>query len=152
MKAYKLCDSISQGKKLSADGECNNNVIINGKSSGQITSTLNGKSSADKILTGNSMFKQQCADSLSNVPSTAILGANADSMASKSDTNKRHNIETFLSSTVPPNVAENTQNGFAAAAAAAAAAAQHYTSPFSIFTPYLKDMFLAAQLIRGKNE
>lgn len=150
MKAYKFLDSIRQEKKLSADGECNNNVI-NGKSNGQRSNASEKNDVNENVIGKNHLFKQQRADSPSNVPlstdTDAKIGCGSHTAADSSST-KRHSIETFLSSTVP-NVAENTRNGFAEAAAAAAAI-QQYAAPFSFFTPYLKDMFLAAQLIRGK--
>lgn len=146
MKAFKLCEN-SQLKNLSSS-ECNNNSTSNGKSANSyvknVTESLkNGSILSDKV------FKQRMNSSTSSTSQMNDDRIAATSAAAAAASSKKPcSIENFLSSNVPNATAatvETARNGFLAAAAAA----QQYT-PFNLFTPYLKDMFIAAQLLRGK--
>lgn len=147
MKAFKLCEN-AQHKNLSTT-ECNNNSTNNGKSANSYVknateSIKNGSILSDKV------FKQRISSSTSSTNQTNDERiASSASVAPSSSSKKACNIENFLSSNVPNASAtvETARNGFLAAAAAA----QQYT-PFNLFTPYLKDMFIAAQLLRGNIE
>lgn len=158
MKAFKLCEN-AQLKNLSTS-ECNNNSTSNGKSANSyVKSAMENIKNGDVLSDKSKVFKQRMS---SSTTSTVATDANTDgrctskaaaaAAAAAASSKKSCNIENFLSSSVPNAAAaavanvETARNGFLAAAAAAA---QQYT-PFNLFTPYLKDMFLAAQLLRGK--
>lgn len=171
MKAFKLCEN-AQLKNLSTSTELNNNGPSNGKSANSyVKNAMNGENlqNGDVLCDKSKVFKQRISSSSSSTSSTmateestsdriasraaaaaaAAVAASA-AAASVAATKKSCSIENFLSSNVP-NAAtaaatvETARNGFLAAAAAA----QQFT-PFNLFTPYLKDMFFAAQLLRGK--
>lgn len=157
MKAFKLCEN-AQLKNLSTS-ECNNNSTSNGKSANNyVKSAMENIKNGDILSDKSKVFKQRMSSSTSStvatdanpderiVNRTATAAAAAAAIAASSK--KSCNIENFLSSNVSNATAatvETARNGFLAAAAAA----QQYT-PFNLFTPYLKDMFIAAQLLRGK--
>lgn len=165
MKAFKLCEN-AQLKNLSTT-ELNNNNNNHGQSNGKSANSYvktamseNVQSSNGDVLSDKSkVFKQRISSSSSSsTSSTMATDENAgDRIASRAAAaaaaavaamKKSCSIENFLSSPNVPNAAatvETARNGFLAAAAAA----QQYT-PFNLFTPYLKDMFFAAQLLRGK--
>lgn len=130
MKAYKLFDN---QHKLNGNTECNNNNKTVDKSN-------NGKPANDHGLHSSQ------TNHLTNGDDKLKLTSTPTNITTTPTNNKRYNIENFLHTNVSSAVAaaETARNGFLAAAAAA----QQYT-PFNLFTPYLKDMFLAAQLIRG---
>lgn len=133
MKAFKLCET-AQLKNLSSSD--------NGKSGNNYAKSAESKKNGDVLCDKSKVFKQR----LSSSTSAQSTDDRIDSASAK----KQCNIEKFLSSAVPSGGAatvETARNGFLAAAAAA----QQYT-PFNLFTPYLKDMFIAAQLLRGKPE
>lgn len=146
MKAFKLCEN-AQLKNLSST-ECNNNGTSNGKSANSyVKSAVDGKNNGDILSDKSKVFKQRMSSS------TTLSTSNHNSddrMANSAVTSSKKacSIENFLSSSVPSAAAaatvETARNGFLAAAAAA----QQYTQ-FNLFTPYLKDMFFAAQLLRG---
>lgn len=162
MKAFKLCEN-AQLKNLSTT-ELNNNNNNNGPSIGKSANSYvktamseNVQSSNGDVLSDKSKVFKQRISSSSSTSSTMATDENAgDRIASRAAAaaavaaamKKSCSIENFLSSSNVPNAAasvETARNGFLAAAAAA----QQYT-PFNLFTPYLKDMFIAAQLLRGK--
>lgn len=158
MKAFKLCEN-AQLKNLSTT-ELNNNGPSNGKSANSYVKNAMSENlqNGDVLSDKSKVFKQRMS---SSTTSSVATDANTDgrctskaaaAAAAAASSKKSCNIENFLSSSVPNAAAaavanvETARNGFLAAAAAAA---QQYT-PFNLFTPYLKDMFLAAQLLRGK--
>lgn len=150
MKAFKLCEN-AQLKNLST-AECNNNSTSNGKSANSyVKSAMDNIKNGDVLSDKSKVFKQRMSSSTtSTVATDANTGERIASSkaAAAASTKKSCNIENFLSSNVPNGAAatvETARNGLLAAAAAA----QQYT-PFNLFTPYLKDMFFAAQLLRGK--
>lgn len=159
MKAFKLCEN-AQLKNLSSS-ECNNNNInstSNGKSANSyVKNAVESKNNGDVLSDKNRVFKQRMSSSTSSSSSSAAAAvanqSSDDRMASSavSSLKKACSIENFLSSNGVPSAAaatvETARNGFLAAAAAA----QQYTQ-FNLFTPYLKDMFFAAQLLRGNND
>lgn len=167
MKAFKLCEN-AQLKNLSTT-ELNNNNNNNGPSNGKsansyvktaMSENLQNSNNGDVLSDKSKIFKQRISSS-SSTSSTMATDENAgDRISSRAAAaaaaaaalKKSCSIENFLSSSNVPNAAataaasvETARNGFLAAAAAA----QQYT-PFNLFTPYLKDMFFAAQLLRGK--
>lgn len=146
MKAFKLFEN-TQLKNLSSP-ECNNNnnTTSNGKSANNyIKNVMESKITGDALTNKSKLFKQRMSSS------TSSTSQNSDANRAAATSGKEC-IEKFLSSNVPSDAAnaatvETARNGFLAAAAAA----QQYTQ-FNLFTPYLKDMFFAAQLLRGNIE
>lgn len=161
MKAYKLFDNTVNQQHTKLNGtECNNNNN-NNKSVDKTDSQNmnNGKisSKTNDVIDKNHGFKHHSdtlPSTVTHLPTDDKLNKSNSSSAAAAATaaanKQRYNsIENFLQTNVPNAMvaAETARNGFLAAAAAA----QQYT-PFNLFTPYLKDMFLAAQLIRGNNQ
>lgn len=147
MKTYKIFDKANQHSKLNGNTECNNK---NDKIDKPTTNNGKGTLTSNKVPNDMKHGFKHDSNSSTMMPSTEITDdkCNKSNMTSA---NKRYTIENFLqsnASNAAVAAAETARNGFLAAAAAA----QQYT-PFNIFSPtYLKDMFLAAQLIsRGKN-
>lgn len=139
MKAFKLYEN-AQLKNLSSS-ECNNNSSSKSANS-YVKNVAESKKNGDVL--SDKVFKQRMNSSTSSTSHSIDDRLANSATASK----KACSIENFLSSNVPNAAAatvETARNGFLAAAAAA----QQYT-PFNLFTPYLKDMFIAAQLLRGK--
>lgn len=146
MKAFKLCEN-AQLKNLSSS-ECNNNSTSNGKSANSyVKNAMESKNNGDVLSDKSKVFKQRMNSSTVSTTSHSSDDRMANGAASSK---KSCSIENFLSSSVPSAAAatvETARNGFLAAAAAA----QQY-SQFNLFTPYLKDMFIAAQLLRGNTD
>lgn len=167
MKAVKLCEN-AQLKNLSTTELNNNNNNNNGPSNGKsansyvktaMSENLQG-SNGDVLSDKSKAFKQRISSSSSTSSAMATDENAGDRITSRAAAaaaaamKKSCSIENFLSSSNVPNAAataaasvETARNGFLAAAAAA----QQFT-PFNLFTPYLKDMFFAAQLLRGKTK
>lgn len=145
MKAFKLCEN-AQLKNLSST-ECNNNATSNGKSANSyVNTTTETKMNGDILSDSSKVFKQRLSSSTSSTAAKSDDRIANDAAASK----KQCSIENILSSAVSNGAAatvDTARNGFLAAAAAA----QQYTQ-FNLITPYLKDMFFAAQLLRGKRK
>lgn len=143
MKAFKLCEN-AQLKNLSST-ECNNNSTSNGRSANSYAKNgMENKNNGDVLSDKSKVFKQRMSSS------TSSTSQNSNTNDSATSSKKAYSsIEKCLSSSVPSAAAtvETARNGFLAAAAAA----QHYTS-LNLFTPYLKDMFFAAQLLRGNTD
>lgn len=144
MKAFKLCEN-AQLKNLSSS-ECNNNSSSKSANS-YVKNVAESKKNGDVL--SDKVFKQRMNSSTSSTSHSK--STTEDRIANSAAASKKAcSIENFLSSNVPNAAAatvETARNGFLAAAAAA----QQYT-PFNLFTPYLKDMFIAAQLLRGNIE
>lgn len=148
MKTFKLFEN-AQLKSLSSS-ECNNNGTSNGKSANSyVKNATESKKNGDVLSDKSKVFKQHISSSSSSLaPNSDERIANCAASSKKASCS----IENFLSSTVPnatdaAATVETARNGLLAAAAAA----QQYTQ-FNLFSPYLKDMFIAAQLLRGKNQ
>lgn len=147
MKAFKLFEN-AHLKSLSSS-ECNNNGTSNGKSANSyVKNATESKKNGDVLSDKSKVFKQHISSSTSSLAQNSNERiANCAASSKKASCS----IESFLSSAVPNAAAadaatvETARNGLLAAAAAA-----HQYSSFNLFSPYLKDMFLAAQLLRGK--
>lgn len=162
MKAFKLCEN-AQLKNLSTT-ELNNNGPSNGKSANSYVKNAMSENlqNGDVLSDKSKVFKQRISPSSTSstmaaddrsTNRAATAAAAAAAAAAVASTKKSCSIENFLTSNGSNAAAaataaatvETARNGFLAAAAAA----QQFT-PFNLFTPYLKDMFFAAQLLRGK--
>lgn len=152
MKTYKIFDNANQHTKLNGNTEChnNNNINNNDKQDKPTMNNNNGKVPLTTNKVSNDIKHGFKHDSNSSaMQSTAITDDKCNKL-NATTANKRYTIENFLQSNASNAAvvaAETAHNGFLAAAAAA----QQYT-PFNIFSPYLKDMFLAAQLISRGNK
>lgn len=148
MKTYKIFDNANQHSKLNGNPDCNN---INNNDKIDKSTTNNGTVTLTANKVPNDMKHGFKHDSKSSAMTSTEITDDKCNKSKVTSANKRYTIENFLqsnASNAAAAAAETARNGFLAAAAAA----QQYT-PFNIFSPYLKDMFLAAQLIsRGKKK